>query len=602
MKRKIMIWSVLTLAVLLLGIASQWTSAAPLAQQQNLLVNPGFEGINCPSSGWCPDNYTRDTFTGAQYGEIYTPQGWVTFWSEGVNPADGRHYGRPECKVIPNAPPFVGPPARVRSGNYAIMQFGFWRSIDSGVYQTVSNLSPGATVQASAYAHTWTCNDDQHGAMSCDNPDDPNVVFRVGIDPNGGTDPWSPNVVWASGFSRDTYRLIGPVQATVGESGRVTVFLRATAKWPFKHNDVYWDDAALVYTSPPATATPAVAFCSGRTGTYCDGNALVVCSNGTEVSRQNCANGCQSMPAGMPDVCASAATTSGFCSGRTGTYCDGNALVVCTNGVETRRQNCPSGCQSMPSGVPDVCVGTTPSAPAATATPRPEGAVVHVVRSGDTLSAIALQYGVTVEQIRQLNGMAPGDNTIVPGQELLISGSLATPTPTTPAEPPTPTPTPTPQTGSICVAAFHDRNGDTFQQSDTEELLPNAVFSVGDATGMVGQYTTDGLSEPYCFLGLLPGTYRVTMQPPVGYTNSGPSYMAVVLSGPAQTTLAMGAQRSGTPTAEETPGAVTTPTGGGGASSTLSNVLRWAARIGGILLLIVAIGIAVVFFLSRRPR
>ncbi|MBN2390941.1 MAG: hypothetical protein JXR84_09465, partial [Anaerolineae bacterium] len=45
-----------------------------------LLVNPGFEGIGVPVDNISPvyDNWTRDTFTGVQYGEIYTPEGWVT--------------------------------------------------------------------------------------------------------------------------------------------------------------------------------------------------------------------------------------------------------------------------------------------------------------------------------------------------------------------------------------------------------------------------------------------------------------------------------------------------------------------------------------------
>jgi hypothetical protein len=202
--------------------------------------NPGFEGITQPG-GW-----TRETFNGIPYTEIFTPEDWVTFWSEGENPYGGQ-YGRPECKVIPNEPPFVGPPARIRSGDWAVQQFGFFRAIDSGLYQVVTGLSPHAIVQASAYAHAWSCDDDEHGPYSCG--DLWNMLFRVGIDPNGGTDPWSPDVIWADRYSNDEYRLIGPAQAEVEEAGTVTVFLRATAEWPFKHNDVYWDDASLVVLS-----------------------------------------------------------------------------------------------------------------------------------------------------------------------------------------------------------------------------------------------------------------------------------------------------------------------------------------------------------------
>jgi len=515
MGRKNALRVVLIVGALVLGTLPGWVSAAPPAQEpgQNLLKNPGFEGISCnPASppGWCYDNWNRDTFNGMPYGEIYTPQGWVTFWSEGTNPADGRPFGRPECKVIPNQDPFLGPPARVRSGNYAVQQFGFFRAIDSGLYQVVTGLSPHATVQASAYAHAWTCGDDEHGAYSCS--EQYQMLFQVGIDPNGGTNPWSPSVVWAGGYSYDEYRMIGPVQAEVGDAGTVTVFLRATAKWSLKHNDVYWDDASLVYTTPPATPT--------------------------------------NTPLPPP---------------------------------------------------PTATPGPSPT-PLPTPTPRPDGAIVHIVQPGDTLFGIALQYDVPVEQIEQLNAGSIGPNNLIRvGQELVIAIPSVTPTPSAPPPPPTAEATATAETGSVCVLAYHDRNGDTFRQADTEEPLPNALFSLGDATGLLGQYTTDGLSEPYCFTGLAPGTYRVTMQPPPGYVASGPSDMALALGTVGTLEVTFGAQRGeASDSGEGATGVIQPEPGEGESGSIWRQVLRWAARISGILLLLVAAAVAVVFVLSRR--
>jgi len=514
-KYRYVVWSTLAVVVLLLGSVPAWVGAAPPVQEPgvNLLQNPGFEGITCdPGSapGWCEGNWTRDTYNGIPYSEIFTPQGWVTFWSEATNPTDGRNYGRPECKVIPNAAPFLGPPARVRSGNYAVMQFGFFRAIDSGLYQTVSGLTPHATVQASAYAHAWSCDSDENSPYSCG--DTFNMLFQVGIDPNGGTNPWSPNIVWAGGYSYDEYHLIGPVQAEVGDAGVVTVFLRATAKWSYKHNDAYWDDASLVYVGEVATPT--------------------------------------SPPPPPP---------------------------------------------------PTATPGPSPT-PRPTPTPRPDGAIVHIVEPGDTLFGIALEYGVSVEQIEALNAgsIGPG-NMIYTGQELVIALPSETPTPAAPPPTPTLVASPTPETGSICVVAFHDRNGDMVRQPDAEEMLPNAVFSLSDATGLLGQYTTDGLSEPHCFTGLAPGAYQVTMQPPEGYVASGPSFMAVGLTGPMELPVVLGAQRG--EAAEEPPEGETTaesPTTEEG--STWSQVLRWGARISGILMLVLALVVAVFFVLSRRRR
>ncbi|HHS96507.1 MAG TPA: LysM peptidoglycan-binding domain-containing protein [Chloroflexi bacterium] len=258
---------------------------------------------------------------------------------------------------------------------------------------------------------------------------------------------------------------------------------------------------------------------------------------------------------------------------------------------------------------PTPTPGPSPT-PRATPTPRPDGAIVHVVQPGDTLYSIALQYGVSVEQIQELNAGSLGPNNLIyVGQELVIAIPSATPTPSPGPTTPTPSTSPTPEAGSICVLAFHDRNGDGLRQEDTEELLPNALFSLSDAVGVVGQYTTDGLNEPYCFAGLAAGTYTLLMDPPAGYTASGPSTVMVALPGPISVNVAMGAQRgeapvedTATPTGTETP-AEEEPTEGPSASpSFLQRALQWGAQASGVLLLILAVALVVFFVLSRRRR
>ncbi len=520
-------------AVVLLGMVPVVSMAGlhpvRLVQEgQNLLQNPGFEGITCdPNSapGWCNDNWTRKTFNGAVYSEIYTPQGWVTFWSEGKNPVDGRNYGRPECKVIPRKDPFVGPPARINSGNYAVMQFGFYRSIDSGIYQTVTGLTPGATVRLSAYAHSWTCGDDDHAAFSCGDPHQ--MLFRVGIDPNGGTDPWNPGIVWASGYSRDEFRMIGPVETQVGEAGTVTVFLRATAKWSYKHNDVYWDDASLVYTTPPEPPT-----------------------------------------------------------------------------------------DTPPPPPPTNTPGPSPT-PRNTPTPRPDGATVHIVESGDTLYGIALAYNVDADQIRQLNSGTIGANDMLwPGMELVISLPSQTPTPLPSPTTEAPTAVPgTPATGtqpgtgtttgaSICVLAYHDRNGNSSWESEDEELLPNAEFTVASTAGVVERYTSDGVHEPHCFTSLEAGAYRVIMNSPPGYTPHGSAEWPVAVAEGTSLDVYFGNVRSENPTGldEETP--APTPASGETGDSTsdfpVKRIFATVARVSGIMVLVLAVGVAILFVLNRR--
>jgi LysM repeat protein len=240
-----------------------------------------------------------------------------------------------------------------------------------------------------------------------------------------------------------------------------------------------------------------------------------------------------------------------------------------------------------------------PPPPPATSTPRPDGSIVHVVRSGDTLSSIALQYNVPLEQIQRLNATSIGpNNLIVVGQELVIALPAVPPTPTTPPQPPTPEASPTSPTASVCVLAYHDRNGDTFRQVDSEEMLPNAVFLLGTAIGLVGQYTTDGLSEPYCFTNLPIDTYRLILQPPPGYVGSGPSETMLGVGSAVRMDIAMGARRSeGTPTP-----VVEQPGGGGGEARPVNwaGLLRAAIGVAGLLMLMLAVVVLVIFLTRRR--
>lgn len=358
------------------------------------------------------------------------------------------------------------------------------------------------------------------------------MTFQVGIEPNGAADPYSPNIVWSGEQpSPDEYRRIGPVSATVGPNGSVTVILRSKTKWPVQHLDAYWDDASLVTTAPgdPPTATP------------------------------------------VPDD--------------------------------------PS---EPPEEEPTETPGPSPT-PLPTATPRPDGATVHVVESGETLYAIANRYNVSAEQIRRLNeGTIGPDDLIRIGQELVISVPDETPTATpeaspTPTEEPEATPAPPeePEGASVCILAFHDRDGDGARDSETDELLPNVSFTIADASGVVDEYMTDGVSEPYCFTGLAPGTYRVIQQAPTGYEATGPTEQSVALAEGTSIDLQFGTARTEpaeTPEEDEEAAPPEDEETDAGEGVVLADALTTFARVAGILVLLLAGAIAVLFVLSRRRR
>ncbi len=225
---------------------------------QNVLRNPSFEGKDGKG------NWVRATHTGVEYGEIYTPEGWVTWFRE------GGEFRRPECKVIPKAAPFLDPP-RVHDGNWAWMAFTMFGRQHAGLYQIVEGLEPGAEYELSAYAHAWSAH---HGELAVDNsgcsagvgcgpvyiPEDEvpelngependaigNFTFRVGVG-FGDPDPFSDAIKWGDGACiYNVHHQAPPLRFVAPDSGKVVVYLKAFSLWPFRTSDAYWDDVQLI--------------------------------------------------------------------------------------------------------------------------------------------------------------------------------------------------------------------------------------------------------------------------------------------------------------------------------------------------------------------
>ncbi|MCJ7695801.1 MAG: LysM peptidoglycan-binding domain-containing protein, partial [Anaerolineaceae bacterium] len=88
---------------------------------------------------------------------------------------------------------------------------------------------------------------------------------------------------------------------------------------------------------------------------------------------------------------------------------------------------------------------TAPLSQIITSTPDKDGIVVHVVKAGETLWAIAIAYGTTGAEILINSGFNPNATGVFVGQVLTIrtaASVTATLTPTETPIPPTPTNTP----------------------------------------------------------------------------------------------------------------------------------------------------------------
>ena len=216
------------LATLLLALVPAAAQAAP-PRQANLLRNPGFE------EGFSLWQGVR---------ELQVANGWTPWWVDqqaGDPPWKNR---RPEYKQATY--PFTN---RFRSGASAQQYFTFYGTHIAGIYQQVA-VPQRALVRFTIYGQCWSSQGDE----PVSNVDPSPMNLQIGIDPAGGTDPLSPNIVWSPPMSPYDRWVLFQVEARA-TGGMVTVFTRSAPDWPVKHNDVYWDDASLVVVSLP-TPTP----------------------------------------------------------------------------------------------------------------------------------------------------------------------------------------------------------------------------------------------------------------------------------------------------------------------------------------------------------
>ncbi len=211
------------------------------AQDGNLLRDGGFEG----------------SYTGRGRGDLNIPADWQLWFTES-----------PRSEFWQNLPPVAfphrGPDPNPHGGIMSLNINKGFATYTAAVYQQVP-VNVGATLTASAWAFMRVC-DIPANADKCAASGDFGAYVRIGIDPNGGTNPFDSDVVWSSNLTpHDTWAQM-TVSAT-STAGTVTVFLFSTQQWPGDINNVYFDDASLTAgggtpgtsgdpASPAATPVP----------------------------------------------------------------------------------------------------------------------------------------------------------------------------------------------------------------------------------------------------------------------------------------------------------------------------------------------------------
>jgi len=187
-------------------------------------------------------NFTDSDYVWQDNATVRLPTGWGLFdYVQG-----GDDTKMPECYVMPMGPPQdLGPIWKVFTtfakheyalGQRVIVPVGSQLVFRAGVWAWSSALDdPMRSLGGGSY-HT-----------------------RIGIDPLGGTDWRSQDIIWdypelghKAMDCRDEHSV-----AAVAEAGVVTVWLSGRHEWALKHGDAYWFQASLesLYTPEPPSSS-----------------------------------------------------------------------------------------------------------------------------------------------------------------------------------------------------------------------------------------------------------------------------------------------------------------------------------------------------------
>ncbi len=357
----------------------------------NLLENPGFEG---QYATWWDNNIPYNTAQMAP--------GWNPWWKS-QDPDDlGWKNRMPEYK--PAAPYDY----RIRSGSNAQQYFTFYGTHDAGVYQQ-ANVGAGNKVRFSIWIQVWSSEKDDP-LISQNNG---RVQVQVGIDPYGGTDGLSSNIVWSAAQQKYDEWFQMSIQ-TDALANAVTVFVRSTPDFPIKHNDIYLDDAVLeVVGEGNVTIQPTIPF---DTPTM-EATFTLPPAGPTNTPRPTSTPFPTSIaptmkpPSGLYDCTVEYRVVAGdtlyVIAGRYDSTLD---AIVKANGIA----NAGLIVVGQTLVIPVKCAGTQPTSPPPTATspgapPQPTavpcGPTQHIVQPGENLFRIALRYNLTYLTLARLNGI-----------------------------------------------------------------------------------------------------------------------------------------------------------------------------------------------------
>jgi len=229
------------------------------------------------TTGWTHTAQVYDAATGAgrgaqEVGNIFVPKGWGFFFKHGPCAHDPQNvigWSQPEACHIPATVDAV----RVRTGLQGYKAFGFYRIVDCGLSKVITGLRPGLRIKVKAHVHAWSNNGTDRDnprysegvgtaafaqpAVTAGLSDAArNATFQVGIatgDLSAG--PYVGKVTWGKAWH--IYNRYAPIEVeAVAEGPTAIIYLRGFTRWPFKHNDLYFDDVTVTIEDPAPEPEP----------------------------------------------------------------------------------------------------------------------------------------------------------------------------------------------------------------------------------------------------------------------------------------------------------------------------------------------------------
>ncbi|MCC6805349.1 MAG: LysM peptidoglycan-binding domain-containing protein [Anaerolineae bacterium] len=425
------------------------------AQDASLLRDGGFEG----------------QYTNRGRADLTIPADWSIWIGESPHTEDWMN-------LPPVAFPHNGPNPAPHGGARSLNLNKGYATFTAAVYQQVS-VPEGSNVTASAWAFLRTC-DIPDGADNCTSSGDSNAFTRIGVDPNGGTNPFDADVVWSANAAPHESWGQMTVSATA-TGGTVTLFLYSTQQWPSELNGVYWDDAALsvggtggVAASAPGAATPqpttaSVAPPVNAQGERADGSIVHIVEAGDTLD------------------------SIAFAYGVT------RADLLALNNIADPRI-IQIGQEIIVKAAPTPTPTNTREGATEEPTPDPNATPVPpaYIRDAAPAPVISSASGDVVYPIDVTDGSA-----------------------------------------SICVLLFEDGNQNRIQDVGEDSLVGGEILLTSGAPS--GAHTTDDSSDPFCFEGLAAGSYLVAAAAPDGYGLTTPDQLRVQADAGAQVVVAFGA-------------------------------------------------------------